>query len=80
MQHADGERKGNYSLQFHFYPISEDVDPEDAVLFAYGDYMQCEGPNKREIILGDVDLFYLSDEKEALTVTSIEIRLLQILQ
>lgn len=37
---------------------------ENAVEFAYGGWKKCKRHNKGDILLVDVDLLYMSDEKE----------------
>lgn len=58
-------RKRNHGLQNNPYVISDDVTLRDAAGFAYPNPMQCRVQNKRELFMGDIDLFYASDETES---------------
>lgn len=64
VQHAGGGWEINHWLWYHLYLIPKDVDLKDAVTSAYGDSMQRNVQNKREIFLCDLDPYYLSNEKE----------------
>lgn len=62
---------GDLGLTYHLYLIPEEVDLKDAVGLVYGDLMQPEGRNKRDVLLGDMDRLYvfevaLYNEQEAL--------------
>lgn len=64
MQHAGARWKGNQGLMTHLYLILEDVGLSVVDVFAYRDLMQLDVQNKREVVLVDVDLLYLFDQKE----------------
>lgn len=63
--HSGGGSKANYRLRYDLDLIPENVDLNDAVVFAYGHTTQCKIRNKREALLGDVDPLYRSQEKES---------------
>lgn len=64
VQDAGGGCKVKLSIRHNLYLIFEDVDSKGTVTFAYGDSMQRDIVNKGEVPLGDMDLFYLSDDKK----------------
>lgn len=40
------------------------MDSKDTAAFVYGDSLQRDVQNKREVLIGDIHSSYLSDEKE----------------
>lgn len=64
LQHAGGTWKRNLGLRYYHYPIPYEMNLKDAVAFVYGSSVQRDVHRKREILLGDASLLYLSDEKK----------------
>lgn len=64
MQHGGYGWQPNQKLQYHQYAGPEGSDTEDTSMVAYGDSMQGETWNRREILLWALDLLSVSDEEE----------------
>lgn len=62
-QHRGSVWKANHGLRCHLCLTPGNVNLKDSMPFAYGDLMQRDIQNKRQVLLSYVDPLYLSNEK-----------------
>lgn len=64
MQHAGGKCRDNIRLRYHPFLIVGDLESDDAVAFAYVEWMMPAVRNKGKVLLDYVDPVYIFDGKK----------------
>lgn len=66
VQQAGGGPMGSGGLQCHLYLNSKDTNMKDAIAFVYSDSIQGEVRNNRDVLLSDVIVLRVRDQKESI--------------